>query len=67
MKQLVIIGASAMGRETYHYAREVGLEVKGFLDNRTSILDGFVGYPQIISSAEQYTPPPQLKKSSCVL
>ena len=40
MSRLIIIGASAMGRETSAYAHECGMEVKGFLDSRTNILDG---------------------------
>lgn len=56
MKKLVIIGASAMGRETCAYARECGMEVKGFLDSRSAILDGFVGYPPVLSSVEDYIP-----------
>ena len=39
MSRLVIIGASAMGRETSAYARECGMVVKGFLDSRTNILE----------------------------
>lgn len=56
MSRLVIIGASAMGRETSAYARECGMEVKGFLDSRTNILDGQSGYAPILSSAEEYIP-----------
>lgn len=54
MNRLVIIGASAMGRETCAYAREAGMAVKGFLDSRARILDGCEGYPPILSSAEAY-------------
>lgn len=53
-KSLVIIGASAMGRETYAYAREAGIHVKGFLDSRTDILGNKMGYPPILGSAEEY-------------
>lgn len=61
-KRLIIIGASAMGRETAHYAQEcVGInaqwdEVAGFLDTRTAILDQYPGYPPVIASAEAYQP-----------
>lgn len=53
-ERLVIIGAAAMGREACTYARETGLSVKGFLDSRTALLDGFNGYPPILGSAEDY-------------
>lgn len=56
MSKLVIIGARAMGRETYAYACECGMEVKGFLDSNTNALDGFDGYPPILDSVEGYTP-----------
>ena len=52
--QLVIIGASAMGREACAYARDCGIQVKGFLDDRTTILNGFVGYPPVLGSVENY-------------
>ena len=54
--KLVIIGARAMGRETCAYARESGMEVKGFLDSNATVLDGFNGYPPIIDSVERYLP-----------
>lgn len=53
-KRLVIIGASAMGREACHYAWESGYEVKGFLDSRPGLLDNYAGYPPILAAAEQY-------------
>ena len=56
MKNLIIIGASAMGREAFSYARECGIKVKGFLDSRTGILDRFPGYARILSSVEAYEP-----------
>lgn len=56
MSRLVIIGASAMGRETSAYACECGMEVKGFLDSRANILDGQSGYAPILCSAEEYIP-----------
>lgn len=56
MSKLVIIGARAMGRETYSYACECGMEVKGFLDSKPDVLDGFVGYPPILESVERYCP-----------
>lgn len=56
MKKLVIIGASALGRETCAYAHDCGMEVKGFLDSRASMLDGHSGYAPILSSAEEFVP-----------
>lgn len=53
-KHLVIVGASAMGRETCAYAEDCGWEVKGFLDSRKDVLDGFVGYPPLLGSVEDY-------------
>ncbi len=53
-KRLVIIGASAMGRETYAYAQEAGMPVKGFLDSRADILGERMGYPPILGSVEDY-------------
>ena len=45
-----------MGRETYAYACECGMEVKGFLDSKSDALDGFDGYPPILASVESYCP-----------
>lgn len=56
MSCLVVIGARAMGRETCAYARECGMEVKGFLDSNVDALDGFIGYPPILDSVENYQP-----------
>ena len=59
MKNLVIIGAGGFGREMFAAAREaVGygetFMVKGFLDGKSSALDGFSGYPEIIGAPETY-------------
>ena len=54
MSNLVIIGASAMGREAFTYAVDRGMKVKGFLDSRGNLLDGRSGYPPILSAAEDY-------------
>ena len=56
MSNLLIVGAGPMGRVAYAYAIEAGLSVKGFLDSRPKALDGFVGYPPIIASPEDYAP-----------
>ena len=53
-KRLVIIGASAMGREVCAYAQEAGMPVKGFLDSRIDILRERMGYPPILGSVEEY-------------
>ena len=56
MSKLVIVGARAMGRETFAYACECGIEVKGFLDSNADAFDGFDGYPPILDSVEEYRP-----------
>lgn len=56
MSSLVIIGARAMGRETFAYATDCGISVKGFLDSDSHALDGFEGYPPILESVESYDP-----------
>lgn len=60
-KNLYIIGARGFGREV-----ALGLaswngfcdqyEIKGFLDDKTDALDGFSGYPPIVSSVENFRP-----------
>lgn len=55
-KNLVIIGARAMGREACNYARDCGFNVKGFLDSDSNILNGFEGYPSVIATVEEYYP-----------
>lgn len=54
MKNLVIVGASAFGREVCSYAEDCGFRVKGFLDTRTDILSDFKGYPAILATPETY-------------
>ncbi len=61
MKNLVIIGARGYGREVYNLATQCkGFNkeyvIKGFLDDNTEALNGFEGYPQIISPVEIYVP-----------
>lgn len=56
MPKLIIIGASAMGRETYVYAKDCGMEVKGFLDSRKEILNEYANYPPILGTPEEYIP-----------
>lgn len=54
--QLIIIGAGLFGRELSTYAREAlpNIPLKGFLDSRAHILDGYPGYPPILGSVEDY-------------
>lgn len=61
MKHLIIIGARGFGREVYITATEsigygTDFEVKGYLDDNADALDGYNGYPPIISSVEDYEP-----------
>lgn len=55
-ERLIIIGARALGRETCVYARDAGLDIKGFLDSNAAVLDDFPGYPPVLGSAEAYDP-----------
>ena len=59
MKNLIIIGARGFGREVYNLyldcrRNDPELVCKGFLDDKADALDGYEGYPQIISSVEDY-------------
>lgn len=59
MKNLIIIGARGFGREVYNLAiqtKEYNTQwiVKGFLDDKADALQGFNGYPPILSSVEDY-------------
>lgn len=61
MKKLLIIGARGFGREVYDLALdciEAGADftIKGFLDDKNDALDGFSGYPPVLSSVEDYIP-----------
>ncbi len=61
MKQLLIIGARGYGREVYNIALEsigYGIDyiIKGFLDDNAEALNGYSGYPPVISSVENYEP-----------
>lgn len=63
MKNLVIIGARAFGREVYNLAlQSIGYEedfiVKGFLDSKTDALNSYEGYPNIIGEPDTYEPKP---------
>ena len=61
MKNLIIIGAGGMGRTIYSNALEsVGygdvFRIKGFIDDNLQALDGYEGYPPIISTIQDYMP-----------
>ena len=61
MKNLIIIAAGGMGRTMYDLVREsVGYSeefvIKGFIDDNTNALDGFVGYPPIVGTISEYQP-----------
>lgn len=59
MKHLVIIGAGGMGRCLYSLATnskgyQETFDIKGFLDDNMSALDGFNGYPPMLSTIVDY-------------
>lgn len=59
MKNLVIIGARGMGRETFFHAMQCigyGAEysIKGFIDDKADALAAYTGYPPILGPAESY-------------
>lgn len=60
-KQLYIIGARGFGREVYNLFLECEsihstVECAGFLDDKKDALDGYKGYPPIVSSVEDFMP-----------
>lgn len=59
MKQLIIIGAGGMGRSMYCIAQDCrgyGSEfiIKGFIDDNLHSMDGFDGYPPVLSPINDY-------------
>lgn len=59
MKHLIIIGAGGMGRCLYSLATNgkgyQGIfDIKGFLDDNMSALDGFNGYPPMLAKIADY-------------
>ncbi len=61
MKNLIIIGARGFGREVAALATQCSgytkeYTLKGFLDNKEDVLNGFEGYPPLLSSVEDYRP-----------
>lgn len=63
MKQLIIIGAGGMGRTLNDMAREstgygTEYEIKGFIDDNLSALDGYKNYPPMLGTVQDYAPTP---------
>lgn len=61
MKHLVIIGGGGFGRSVYCIAKNskgylVDFDIKGFLDDNMSSLDGFDGYPPLLDTIDAYRP-----------
>lgn len=61
MRKLYIIGARGFGREVYNLFLECkeslgDVECSGFLDDNRNALDGYEGYPPIVSSVEGWIP-----------
>ena len=64
MKNLIIIGAGGMGREIFDLATVCNgfnkeYVIKGFLDDDTEALKGFVDYPLVIDTITAYNPVPE--------
>ncbi len=53
---LSIIGAGGFGREVLAYARDVGLAIAGFIDDRANALDGFEVGARVIGGLEHVRP-----------
>jgi len=61
MKKLIIIGGGSMAREVYAWAKQMpehgkAWTIKGFLDSRADILNGYTYDVGILSSVEDYQP-----------
>ena len=61
MKNLYIIGARGCGREVYGLflvCENLHKDIRcaGFLDDKSEALDGFEGYPPVVSSVEDFIP-----------
>ena len=59
MKNLIIIGAGAYGREAFTLGRQshgygTDFIIKGYLDSNLNALDSFNGYPKILGTVEAY-------------
>jgi sugar O-acyltransferase (sialic acid O-acetyltransferase NeuD family) len=60
MKELIIVGAGGLGRELFSYIESDNpiFNFKGFLDDRSNILDNTPRNPGIIGSPDTYIPGP---------
>lgn len=63
MKHLIIIGGGGMGKEIFYTAKHsIGygteFDIKGFLDDNIHSLDGYCGYPPVLSTIRDYQPEP---------
>ncbi|MBD5632825.1 MAG: sialic acid O-acetyltransferase [Clostridia bacterium] len=61
MRNLYIIGARGFGREVYNLYLKCrknlqDVECVGFLDDNENALNGYTGYPPVVSSVEDYEP-----------
>lgn len=57
MKNVIIVGAGKFGREVYSWIKQCpNLSFKGFLDNRSDVLNKYNYKEKIIESAETYSP-----------
>ncbi len=61
MKHLIIVASGGMGRTLYNIAQGcVGygeeFDIKGFIDDNLSALNGFKNYPPILSTIKDYQP-----------
>lgn len=68
MKHLIIIGAGGLGRQMYAWAKECkgyldDFDLIGFLDDNPHALDGFKGYPPVLSGISSY----EVKKDDAFL
>lgn len=59
MKNLIIIGAGGLGRQMFAWAKECkgyleNFDLIGFLDDNLHALDGFEGYPPVLSDIASY-------------
>ena len=64
MKNVLIICAMGYGREIFDFIQFLNTvrpiyNVKGFLDDRSHALDDFKGFPNILTSVEDYEPEPE--------
>lgn len=61
MKHLIIVGAGGMGRAVYWIASEchgfgTDFDIKGFIDDDLTSMDGFDNYPPLLGTIGDYKP-----------